>query len=89
MGFIYLIAASKAFLTAENFRYVREIKSNHNAMLEFNCEIDGIQVNGIDTFKWNDEMKFTEMKVYLRPQKSLQVIQQEMEKHLTNPQIWR
>ncbi len=34
-------------------------------------------------------MKFTEMKVYLRPQKSLQVIQQEMEKHLTNPQIWR
>ena len=54
MGFIYLIAASKAFLNAENFRYVREIKSNHNAMLEFNCEIDGIQVNGIDTFKWND-----------------------------------
>ena len=87
MGFIYLIAASKAFLNAEDFRYVREIKSNHNAMLEFNCEIDGIQVNGIDTFKWNDEMKFTEMKVYLRPQKSLQVIQQEMEKHLTNPQI--
>ena len=89
IGFIYLIAASKAFLNAEDFRYVREIKSNHNAMLEFNCEIDGIQVNGIDTFKWNDEMKFTEMKVYLRPQKSLQVIQQEMEKHLTNPQIWR
>ncbi|GIS04890.1 MAG: hypothetical protein CM15mP107_5100 [Bacteroidota bacterium] len=70
MGFIYLIAASKAFLNAEDFRYVREIKSNHNAMLEFNCEIDGIQVNGIDTFKWNDEMKFTEMKVYLRPQKA-------------------
>ena len=57
-------------------------------MLEFNCEIDGIQVNGIDTFKWNDEMKFTEMKVYLSHRKA-GVIQQEMEKHLTNPQIWR
>ena len=89
MGFLYLIAASKAFLGAENFQYVREIKNDNNAMLEFNCEIDGIQVNGIDTFQWNDEMKFTEMKVYLRPQKSLFVIQQAMEKHLKNPLNWR
>ena len=49
-------------------------------MLEFSCEISGIQVNGVDTFKWNEEGKFTEMKVLLRPQKSLDLIQQEMEK---------
>ena len=48
-----------------------------------------IQVNGVDTFKWNEEGKFTEMKVLLRPQKSLDLIQQEMEKNLLNPEIWR
>ena len=89
MGFIYLIAASRTFLTAENFTYSREIIGENDAMLEFRCEINGIQINGVDTFKWNEEGKFTEMKVLLRPQKSLDLIQQEMEKHLLNPEIWR
>lgn len=89
MGFIYLIAASRTFLTAENFTYLREIIGENDAMLEFRCEINGIQINGVDTFKWNEEGKFTEMKVLLRPQKSLDLIQQEMEKHLLNPEIWR
>lgn len=89
MGFIYLIAASRTFLTAENFNYSREIIGENDAMLEFRCEINGIQINGVDTFKWNEEGKFTEMKVLLRPQKSLDLIQQEMEKHLLNPEIWR
>ena len=89
MGFIYLIAASRTFLTADKFNYSREIVGKNDAMLEFSCEINGIQINGVDTFKWNEEGKFIEMKVLLRPQKSLDLIQQEMEKHLLNPEIWR
>ena len=89
MGFIYLIAASKTFLNADNFKYTRQIIGKQDAMLEFNCTIDGVEINGVDTFKWNQEGKFVEMKVLLRPQKSLEVIQKTMEQHLFNPEIWR
>ena len=89
MGFIYLIAASKTFLNADNFKYTRQIIGKQDAMLEFNCTIDGVEINGVDTFKWNHEGKFVEMKVLLRPQKSLEVIQKTMEQHLFNPEIWR
>ena len=51
--FAYLHAASHV-LGGENFRYLREIVDGDQAMLEFQSELDGIQINGVDIIRWND-----------------------------------
>src|SRR5438477_9565028 len=48
----YLAAAFQVFFN-ESFRYVREIVGGSDAALEFETEIDGIVVNGVDLIKWN------------------------------------
>jgi len=62
----------------ETFSYVREIASSRDAVLEFQVEIDGISVNGVDLIKWNDDGKIVEFKVMLRPLKAINLIQQKM-----------
>jgi hypothetical protein len=47
-------------------------------VLEFEVEIDGISVNGVDMIKWNDSGKVTEFKVMLRPLKAVNLIHQKM-----------
>jgi hypothetical protein len=47
-------------------------------MLEFETEIDGILVNGVDIIKWNDAGQIVEFKVMIRPLKGMQVIHQKM-----------
>jgi hypothetical protein len=61
----YLAAAIRVFGN-ESFRYVREVRGDHDAVLEFRVEIDGISVNGV------------EFKVMLRPLKAVQLIHQKM-----------
>jgi hypothetical protein len=73
----YLAAAFQVFFNA-SFRYVRELSSDRDAVLEFEVEIDGIIVNGVDMIKWNEEGKITEFKVMLRPLKAVQLIHQRM-----------
>lgn len=73
----YLAAAFHVFFN-ETFRYVREIAGTHDAALEFEVEIDGISVNGIDLIKWDDEGKIVEFKVVIRPLKAINLIHQKM-----------
>jgi hypothetical protein len=73
----YLAAAFQVFFN-ESFRYVREIVGESDAMLEFETEIDGIVVNGVDLIKWNAAGKITEFKVMLRPLKAINLIHQRM-----------
>ena len=60
----YLAAAFHVFFN-ETFRYVRELQGKRDAVLEFEVEIDGIEVNGVDMIKWNDAGKIIEFKVML------------------------
>ena len=60
------------------FRYVREIVGESDAMLEFETEIDGVLVNGIDLIKWNEAGQIIEFKVMVRPLKALNLIHQRM-----------
>jgi hypothetical protein len=73
----YLGAAFHVFFN-DNFRYVREIVGPSDAMLEFETEIDGISVNGVDLIKWNEAGQITEFKVMLRPLKAINLIHQRM-----------
>jgi hypothetical protein len=73
----YLSAAFQVFFNP-TFRYVREIVGGSDAMLEFETEIDGIQVNGVDIIHWNPEGRITEFKVMLRPLKAVHLIHERM-----------
>jgi len=62
----------------ESFRYVRELSDKRDAVLEFELELDGITINGVDMIRWNDAGKITEFKVMLRPLKAVNLIHQKM-----------
>ena len=73
----YLAAALHVFGN-DTFRYVREVVGEHDAVLEFMVEIEGISVNGVDMIKWNDGGQLVEFKVMLRPLKAVNLIHQKM-----------
>ncbi len=73
----YLAAAFHVFFN-QSFRYVRELKGDRDAVLEFELELEGITINGVDLLKWNDEGKIVEFKVMLRPLKAVNLIHQKM-----------
>jgi hypothetical protein len=73
----YLSAAFVVFFNP-SFRYVREIVGASDAMLEFETEIDGVLVNGVDIIKWNPAGKIVEFKVMVRPLKAITVIHERM-----------
>jgi len=73
----YLAAAFRVFFN-ESFRYVREVAGEHDAMLEFQVEIDGIVVNGVDMIRWNDAGRIVDFKVMIRPLKAIELIHRKM-----------
>ena len=73
----YLAAAFEVFFN-ETFHYVRELKDAHDAVLEFELELDGIRINGVDMIRWNDAGRITDFKVMLRPLKAVNLIHQKM-----------
>ena len=85
LAVMYLSAAFRVFFNP-TFRYVREIVAPHDAMLEFETEIDGILVNGVDIVTWNDAGQITAFKVMLRPLKGINVIHQKMGELLASMQ---
>lgn len=75
--FIYLSAAFFVLFN-KTFKYVREVENETETLLEFEVEIDGILVNGIDMISWNEEGKIIDFKVMLRPLKAINLIHQKM-----------
>lgn len=74
---VYLTVALHVFGN-DSFRYVREGVGESDAVLEFETEIDGIIVNGVDMIKWNDAGQIVEFKVMVRPLKAINLIHQKM-----------
>jgi hypothetical protein len=73
----YLRAALRVFVN-DSFRYVRELRGAHEAALEFQVEIQGVLVNGVDLLTWNEEGRLVELKVMIRPLQAIQLIHQAM-----------
>jgi hypothetical protein len=73
----YLAAAFRVFFNP-SFRYVRELVGPSDAMLEFELELDGIAVNGVDIIHWNEAGQITDFKVMLRPLKAVHLIHERM-----------
>ena len=75
--FAYLHAASHV-LGGENFRYLREIVDGNQACLEFQSELDGIQINGVDIITWDELGKINDYKVMVRPLKAINKVWEKM-----------
>jgi hypothetical protein len=74
---MYLGAALQVFVN-DSFRYVREVSAGREAVLEFQVEIDGITVNGVDMLRWNEEGRIVDFKVMVRPLKAVNLIHGKM-----------
>ncbi len=69
----YLTGAFHVLLDA-NFRYVRQVVSDTDAVLEFTAEIDGILLNGVDMMHWNAAGQIDDFKVMIRPLKAINLL---------------
>lgn len=77
LTYAYLSAAFDV-LGGEGFRYTREFTSDRGAVLEFETELQGIHINGIDMIEWNDAGRIVDFKVMVRPQKAINLLHQLM-----------
>jgi hypothetical protein len=76
------LSAAFLVLAGEQFRYVREVVGDCEAVLEFETVVDGIKINGVDIISWNEEGKITEFKVMVRPLKAINMLHQKMQEML-------
>ncbi len=64
------------------FRYTKEVLSGNQAVLEFETEMDGKYVNGVDIISCDDEGRIIEFRVMIRPLQAIQTIHAQMAKML-------
>lgn len=69
----YLLAAGQT-LNNDSFRYTRVFDCGDRAVLEFETEMDGILVNGVDMIEWNADGGITDFKVMVRPLKAINAV---------------
>jgi hypothetical protein len=73
----YLASAGKVFSNT-GFHYVGEWEAKNSLILEFNAEINGIKVDGIDMITWDEDGLITNFKVMVRPLKAMNMLHQKM-----------
>ena len=76
---LYLSAAIMVLGNAD-FHYVREVIGESDAVLEFTCEIDDIQINGVDMIHFDAEGRIDDFKVMVRPLKAVNLLHRLMAK---------
>ena len=79
--FKYLAGAEKV-LGGPGFRYVGEWLSEKGAVLEFEREIEGIRINGVDIITFSDDNLITHFKVMVRPLKAINLLHRLMGEQL-------
>jgi len=86
-------AITQAYLTAalnvlnnRTFHYLGEWFGERSAVLEFETEIDGVRINGVDMIWWNAEERITRFKVMVRPLKAINLLHQMMARALQGGQ---
>jgi SnoaL-like domain len=66
----YLGAALKVL--GPSLRYVSQWQDQASAVLEFEADLDGVYVQGVDILRWNAEGKLVSFTVIVRPLRGLQ-----------------
>ncbi len=76
------LKATVEIISNANFKYVREVCDDENAMLEFVTEIGGLALEGVDMIKFTKEGKLKEIKVMIHPLKAVNILHQKMGEYL-------
>jgi hypothetical protein len=71
--FKYLASAEKV-LGGPGFVYRGEWRGENGAVLEFEREIDGIMINGVDIITFDGDGRITHFKVMVRPLKAMNLL---------------
>ncbi|MGJ4927259.1 nuclear transport factor 2 family protein [Bradyrhizobium sp. HKCCYLS2038] len=79
--FKYLASAEKV-LGGPGFKYVGEWRNATGAVLEFENEIEGIKLNGVDIITFDDSGLITHFKVMVRPLKAINLLHRLMGEQL-------
>jgi hypothetical protein len=77
----YLRAAVKVL--GPSLRYVSQWHDNASAVLEFEADLDGVYVQGVDMLRWNAEGRLVSFTVMVRPLRGLQKLVELMAAELT------
>jgi hypothetical protein len=81
IAFKYLASAEKV-LGGPGFVYRGEWRSENGAVLEFENEIEGIKLNGVDIVTFDSEGRITHFKVMVRPLKAINLLHRLMGEEL-------
>jgi hypothetical protein len=79
--FKYLASADKV-LGGPGFAYRGEWRSENGAVLEFENEIEGIKLNGVDIITFDTDGLITHFKVMVRPLKAINLLHRLMGEEL-------
>jgi len=77
-----MVPPKKGDLETSSFRYTKEVLDGNQAILEFETQIDGKYINGVDIITFNDEGRISEFKVMIRPLQAVNIIHMQMQKML-------
>jgi hypothetical protein len=81
IAFKYLSSAGKV-LGGAGFVYTGEWRSDSGVVLEFETEIDGIKLNGVDIIRFGDDGRIVHFKVMVRPLKAINLLHRLMGEQL-------
>jgi len=82
IAFKYLAGADQV-LGGPGFRYIGEWRNATGAILEFETEIEGIRINGIDMLAFGDDaQRIVNFKVMIRPLKAINLLHRLMGEQL-------
>ena len=85
---MYLSAAGNTFSDGDKkavpgqseskFKYIKEVLCGNHAVLEFESEIQGKYINGVDIITFNENGQITEFKVMIRPLQAINMMHEQM-----------
>jgi hypothetical protein len=73
---LYLTGAQQVF--NESFHYTKEVLAGRHAVLEFECTVEGILINGVDIISFAEDGRIEEFRVMVRPLKAIQMLHARM-----------
>ena len=65
-----------------SLRYIGEWYGPSSAVLEFEAELDGMYVHGVDMLRWNDDGRLASFTVMVRPMRGLTKLVELMQRQL-------
>jgi SnoaL-like domain len=65
-----------------SLRYTAQWHDQGSAVLEFEADLDGVYLQGVDMLRWNDEGKLVGFTVMVRPMRGLQKLVELMSREL-------